>query len=321
MHRLAILDDFQRAAEKTDWSAISDQVQIEIFDRPFPGPDALVEALRGFDMLCLLRERTPFPASLIGKLTDVRFIGVTGAHNRTLDLAAACERGIVVSHTRNGSSEYPTAELTWGLILAAARQIPGEERALRAGAWQTAVGTTLYGKTLGLLGLGRIGRRVAAIGAAFGMNVVAWSPNLTDERAGESGVTRVDRDELFSLSDVLSIHLVLGDATRGIVGARELALMRPSSILVNTSRGPLVDEAALIETLNARRIRAAALDVFDREPLAADHPLHSVPNTVLTPHLGFVTEEVYSVLFGDTAENIAAYLAGAPIRVMRPAAG
>lgn len=296
-----------------DWSAIRRQVKVQVFDRPFADEREAAKALRDFEMICLLRERMAMPASLIAALPALKFICVTGAHNRTLDLAAAHERGIVVSHTRNGDSQYPTAELTWALILAATRHLPQEDRAMRAGAWQTTIGTTLHGKTLGMVGLGRIGRHVAALGRAFGMTVLAWSPHLTAERAEAEGARLVSKDTLFADSDVVSLHLVLGDTTRGIVGAGELARMRRGALLVNTARGPLIDEAALIEALRDRRIRAA-LDVYDREPLPPDHPLLTLDNAVLAPHLGFVVDDVYSVFFRDTVENVSAYLSGQPIR-------
>lgn len=319
MRKLAILDDYQRVALSTaDWSAIRQHAEIHVFDRPFADEHAAAAALRDFEMICLLRERMPVPASLIAALPNLKFICITGAHNRTLDIAAARARGIVVSHTGNGASEFPTAELAWALILAAARYIPQEDRALRAGTWQTTIGTTLHGKTLGLVGLGRIGRQVAAIGRAFGMSVVAWSPHLTAERAEAGGAMLVGKNELFASSDVVSLHLVLGETTRGIVGAAEFARMRPGALLVNTARGPLIDEAALLAALRERRIRAA-LDVYDREPLPRDHPLLALDNVVLAPHLGFVVDDVYSVFFNDAVENVAAYLAGQPIRLMSAA--
>jgi phosphoglycerate dehydrogenase-like enzyme len=240
----------------------------------------------------------------------------TGLRNNGIDLPAARDHGVTVCHTRSGSTELGTSELTWALILGAARHIPLEDRRMRAGRWQTTIGTTLHGKTLGVLGLGRLGARVAAIGAAFGMQVIAWSPNLTAERAAAAGARMVTREELFARSDVLTIHLVLGPSTRGIVDAGQLARMRSSAILVNTSRGQLVDENALVEALAEKRIAAAALDVFEREPLAADHPLLRMDNVVLSPHLGYVTRESYGIFFEDVVENIAAYLSGSPIRVL-----
>ncbi|HEY0147282.1 MAG TPA: D-2-hydroxyacid dehydrogenase family protein [Methylovirgula sp.] len=319
MRKLAILDDYQGVAlQFADWSAVGAAADITVFREAFKSEQQIAQALSGFEMVCLMRERTPFPASLIEKLPALNFIGVTGPHNRVLDLAAARKHHIVVSCTRGGASEFPTTELTWALILAAARHLPQEDRALRAGAWQTTIGVTLHGRTLGLLGFGRIGQRVASIGNAFGMKVIAWSPNLTPERAAGGGATYVSKDELLSQSDVLSLHMVLSDKSRGIVGADEFKKMRPDAILVNSSRGPLVEEQALLAALKSQRIRAAALDVFDQEPPPLDHPLRILDNVVLTPHLGYVTEEVYSTFFNDTVKNALAYLAGRPIRLLQP---
>lgn len=313
--RLAILDDYQQVAlSMADWSPIASVLDIEVFTRPFESEAQLLQALHGFEAVCLLRERTPLPRSVILQLPNLKFIGITGTHNRSLDFQTARERGIVVSHTGSGSSEHPTCELTWALILAAMRHLPQEDRALRAGKWQTTLGASIHGKTLGIVGLGRIGRRVAGIASAFGMRVAAWSPNLTPERAAQAGVTSVSKEALFQDSDIVSLHIVLSEATRGIVGAKELSSMRPGALLVNTSRGPLIDEAALLRELSAKRIRAA-LDVFSKEPLPQDHPLLHLDNVVLTPHLGFAVEEVYSVFYRDMVENVAAYLSGSPIRV------
>lgn len=315
-HRLAILDDYQRVARSIlGPSALPETVAVETFDRPFADIRDAASALRGFDMVCLLRERTPFPAALLGDLPDLKFVCITGAHNRTFDFAEARKRDIVVSHTRNGASEFPTAEMTWALILAVMRNLPQEDRALRSGGWQTTIGSTLHGKTLGVIGLGRIGIHVAAIGRAFGMHVIGWSPNLTPERAAAAGVTFVTKDQLFAQSDVVALHMVLSDHTRHVVGAAEIARMRQGAVVVNTSRSLLIDEAALIEALRSGRIRAG-LDVFSTEPMTQDHPFLSLKNVVLTPHLGFVTEEVYSVFFQEAAENIRAYLSGRPIRVL-----
>jgi phosphoglycerate dehydrogenase-like enzyme len=272
--------------------------------------------LAEFDIVCLMRERTPFPRALFEQLPRLRLLVTTGLRNNSIDLAAARDHGVTVCHTRSGSTEFGTSELTWALILAAARHVPLEDRRMRAGHWQTTIGTTLYGKTLGVLGLGRLGARVATIGAAFGMQVLAWSPNLTAERAAAAGARMVTKDDLFAQSDVVTIHLVLGPSTRGIVDAGQLARMRSGAILVNTSRGPLVDESALIATLAQKRIAAAALDVFDHEPLPVDHPLLQLDNVVLTPHLGYVTRESYRIFFEDIVEDIAAFLSGSPIRVL-----
>lgn len=320
MLRIAVLDDYQRVAlAYADWRRIQADHEVVVFDRNLATPDEAAEALADFDVICLMRERMAVPAALIERLPRLKLICVTGPHNRTLDLAAAAARGIVVSATRNAATQHATAELTWALILAAARGLAQEAATLRAGGWQETVGTTLHGRTLGVLGLGRIGATVAGLGKAFGMPVIAWSPNLTAERAALEGVRLVGREALFAESDVLSLHLVLSERTRALVGADDLARMKPDSILVNTARGPLIDEAALVAALTARRIGMAGLDVFDLEPLPANHPLRTLPNVVATPHLGYVTRETYAVFFPDTVENIEAFAAGAPIRRLDPA--
>jgi phosphoglycerate dehydrogenase-like enzyme len=289
-----------------------------VFDRPIRAAEA-VEVLKPFDVICLLRERMPFSRELIEALPNLKMLAVTGLYNRTLDVAAAIERGIVVSYTElRGAYRNATAELTWALIFALARHVPGESQHMRSGGWQTTVGITLMGRTLGLLGFGRQGRRVLPVAQALGMKVIAWSQNLEAETAAEAGVERVEKDDLFARSDVLSIHLVLGDRTRGIVGARELALMKPSAFLVNTARGPLIDEQALVDTLRARRIAGAGLDVYAQEPLPDDHPLRALPNAVLMPHQGHHVEEFYEVAYTDTVENITAFIAGRPIRMLSP---
>lgn len=285
-----------------------------MFTEPFADADEVVKRLAGFDVLVAMRERTRFPAELLARLTALKLLVSTGARNAAIDVDAARKLGIVVSTT--GSIGYPTAELTWALILAAARNLPAEVRSMRDGGWQVGVGTGLNGKTLGLLGLGRLGARVARIGQAFGMETVAWSQNLTPEKAAEHGVTAVPKEDLFALADVLSIHLVLGDRSRGLVGAAELAAMKPTAILVNTSRGPIVDEDALLDALRRKKIACAALDVYDTEPLPADHPLRALGNTVLTPHVGYVTREGYEIFYRDAVEDIAAFQSGNPIRVM-----
>jgi phosphoglycerate dehydrogenase-like enzyme len=263
-----------------------------------------------------MRERTPFPRSLIAQLGTLRLLVTTGARNAAIDVAAAREHGITVCGTR--SLPTPTAELTWGLILALARHIPAEDRALREGRWQTTLGSGLHGKTLGVVGLGNLGGQVARIGRAFGMDVLSWSQNLTAERAAEAGATLVPRDELLARADVVTVHLVLSDRTRGLIGARELALMRPTATLVNTSRGPIVDERALTAALEARAIAGAAVDVYDAEPLAADHPFRRLDNLLLTPHIGYVTREGDALFYGDAADDIHAYLGGTPVRVIEP---
>jgi phosphoglycerate dehydrogenase-like enzyme len=263
-----------------------------------------------------MRERTPFPRALLERLPRLRLLVTTGMRNAAIDLQAAADRGVLVCGT--GGLPYPTAELAWGLVLALARRIPREDRATREGRWQETVGLGLNGKTLGVLGLGTLGSRVARFGRAFEMDVLAWSQNLTAERAAEIGAVRVDRDELLARSDVVTIHLVLSERTRGLIGARELGLMKRTAYLVNTSRGPIVDEAALVRALRDGTIAGAGLDVYDEEPLPPDHALRGLPNTVITPHLGYVTEETYRIFYGQALEDILAYLRGEPVRVLRP---
>ncbi|HMI19143.1 MAG TPA: D-2-hydroxyacid dehydrogenase family protein [Sphingomonas sp.] len=318
MLKVAVLDDYQRVAKRfADWSKLESRCSVEIFDRHLGDIDEAIAALIDFDIICLLRERMAMPAALIERLPKLKLICATGAHNRTLDLQAAQAQGIVVSHTRNASTENPTAELTWGLILSAARRIDLENRNVRTGGWQTTVGLTLHGRTLGVLGLGRLGKVVARIGAAFGMEIIAWSPNLTEERAAEAGVRLVSKSELFAESDVVTIHMVLSEATRGLVGAEELALLGEDGILVNTSRGPIVHEDALIAALRERRLGLAALDTFDVEPLPEGHPFRAMENVLATPHLGYVTAETYQVFYPDVVENIEAFLSGRPIRLLQ----
>ena len=308
--RIAILDDYQGVALTFgDWDSLD--ADITVFTEPLAD---VVKQLQGFDVIVAMRERTRFPAEVLDQLTDLRLLVSTGMRNAAVDVAAARRNGVVVSAT--GYIGQPTAEHTWALILAASRNLPQEFRSMREGGWQTGVGTMLHGKTLGLLGLGRLGAGAAKIGQVFGMETIAWSQNLTQEKAGPHGVTAVSRDELFARSDVLSIHLVLSERSRGLVGAAELAAMKPTALLVNTSRGPIVDEAALVDALRRKEIRAAALDVYDTEPFPADHPLRTLDNAVLTPHIGFVTREVYEIFYGDAVEDIAAFQAGEPIRLM-----
>ena len=274
----------------------------------------MARALAEFEVVVIMRERTPFPRSLFEKLPKLRLLVTTGLRNLSIDVAAATEHGVVVSGTDILKS--PTAELTWGLILAATRRIPQECRSVADGGWQTALGTGLDGKTLGVIGLGTQGARVAGYGKAFSMEVLAWSQNLTAERCAEVGVTLASKEELLARADVVTIHLVLGERSRGLIGAAELALMKPGATLVNTSRGPIVDEAALIEALRDGAIAGAALDVFDQEPLAPDHPLRTLPNAVVTPHIGYVTAETYRIFYQHAVEDIRAWLDGAPVRVL-----
>lgn len=318
--RIAILDDYQNLAlTLADWSAVRARAEVVAFDRHL-APAEAPDALKGFDAVCLMRERMAMPHGLIEALPDLRFIAITGAQNRTLDLAAAQARGIVVSRTeRRGRAEFATPELAWGLILALLRHIPREAAGMRAGGWQTTLGTGLAGLTLGLVGLGRLGRRMVPVAQAFDMEVIAWSPNLTPEAAQAAGATWVEKRELFTRADVVSLHLVLGERSRGVVGAAELGLMRPGAVLVNTSRGPLVETQALVEALRSGRIGGAALDVYDVEPLPAADPLRGLDNVILTPHLGYVVEETMRLFHEDTVANVLAFLDGAPIRTLVPA--
>lgn len=320
MPRLAILDDYARVALKmADWSGVAQRCHIDVIDRALAVPDEAAEVLAPYDILCHLRERTAMPRALIERLPGLKLITITGTAHRTLDLAAAHERGIVVSHSaaRPGSGQgQGTPELAIGLMLALARSIAHEHAGMRAGAWQTTVGTTLFGKTLGVIGLGRVGRRVAELGRAFGMTVLAWSPSMTADTASAAGARLVSKAELLSACDYVSLHVVLGERSRGVIGAAELAAMKPTAFLINTSRGPLVDEAGLMAALAARRIGGAGLDVFWDEPLARDHPIRTLDNVVLTPHLGYVVEPSLRAFYEDTAENVAAWLAGAPIRLI-----
>lgn len=317
MKRLAILDDYLHLALRSaDWSVLEGQCRIDVIDRKLAVPDEAAEVLEPYHILCHLRERTPMPRALLERLPNLEFMTVTGKAHRTLDLQAATERGVVVSHVSSAvQGSNATPELAWGLILATARHIAYEDRGVREGAWQRTAGMLLDGKTLGLLGLGRVGQRMAAIGQAFGMRVVAWSPNLTDEAAAAFQVRRVDKDALFAQSDVLSIHVVLSERSRHLVGRRELALMKPDALLVNTARGPIVDEAALVEALAQGRLGGAGLDVFETEPLPAGHPLTRLDNVVLTPHLGYATRETIAGFYQASVAGVRAYLAGAPVGV------
>ena len=318
MLRIAVLDDFQSVSgEFADWSRLPEEAEVVAFADHLDDEDAVADRVADFDVVVAMRERTPFPRSLLELLPRLRLLVTTGARNAAIDVAAAAERGVTVC----GTGAHPTGpvELTWALVLAVARRVPEEDAGVRAGGWQRTVGTDLAGARLGVVGLGRLGTRVARIGQAFGMDVVAWSQHLTDERAAEAAVRRVDRDELLATADVVTVHLVLSDRTRGLVGRDELARMKPEAILVNTSRGPVVDEAALLEALAEGRLAGAGLDVYDREPLPPDSPLRTAPRTVLTPHLGYVTRDTYRVFYGDAVEDVAAFLRGEPVRVIAPA--
>jgi phosphoglycerate dehydrogenase-like enzyme len=306
--KVAILDDYQDVALSTaDWSEVAARADITVFNDHLADPDVVIRRLLPFDVVCVMRERTPLPRNVIERLKNLRMIASTGPFNASIDTAAAEERGIHISTT--GGSVDSTVELTWALILAAARRIVDETSSVRAGGWQTSVGRQLGGAVLGVLGLGRIGTRVARVGAAFGMDVISWSPNLTRNGAEQAGATYVTKDELFSRADVLTIHVVLSERSRGLVGAQQLQLMKPTALLVNTSRGPVVDEQALITALRSHRIAAAGLDVFDVEPLPDGHRLRSMDNVVATPHIGYVADVVYRTFYGEAAAAIAGWLA------------
>jgi phosphoglycerate dehydrogenase-like enzyme len=315
--RVALLDDYQGVAlGMADWKSLPTGTEVVVFKDHLAAEDALAARLADFDFIMALRERTPFPRTLLERLPKLKLLITAGMRNASIDMKAAAERGVLVCGT--SGLPYPTAELAWGLILGLARRIPAEDRATREGRWQTSLGLGLNGKTLGVLGLGTLGSRVARVGRALEMKVLAWSQNLTAERAAAEDAMLVAKDDLLARSDFVSIHLVLSERTRGLVGARELGLMKRSAYLVNTSRGPIVDEAALIRALGDGTIAGAGLDVFDEEPLPRDHPFRRLPNIVITPHLGYVTEETYRIFYGQAVEDIKAYLDGTPLRVLRP---
>ncbi|WP_439595158.1 D-2-hydroxyacid dehydrogenase family protein [Falsiroseomonas sp.] len=322
LNRLAILDDFQGLAlEMGPWNRLPPSLSVQVFRDNLADQDALVERLLPFDAILGIRERTPFPAALLQRLPNLKLLMTTGERNRAFDVAAANAQGITVCGTPSAGA--PTVDITWGLILGLLRDLPAQMASLRAGTWQASgasnsVGTASEGLTLGILGLGKLGTRVAKVGQALGMKVIAWSQNLTAEAAAAAGATRVEKAELFAQSDVVTLHMILSDRSRGIVGAAELAAMKPSAYIVNTSRGPLIDQAALIAALKEGRIAGAGLDVFDREPMPLDHPLMSTPNTMLTPHLGYVSRQNFSAYFHGAVETIEAYLADKPIRLLKP---
>ncbi|KVM66262.1 MULTISPECIES: D-2-hydroxyacid dehydrogenase family protein [Burkholderia] len=307
--QVAVLDDYQHAAlASADWTPVQQRADVSVFSDHPESEDALIERLKPFDAICVMRERTPLTAERLARLPNLKLIASTGPANASIDSAAAAAHGIVVRHTSGRGNG--ALELTWALILASARNLLGESASVRSGGWQTSVGSDLEGRTLGVMGLGRIGSRLAQVGKAFGMRVIAWSPNLTEERAQASGVAYVDKARLLRESDWLSLHLVLSDRTRGIVGAEDLAIMKPGAWLVNTSRGALVDEGALIEALERRSIAGAALDVFDTEPLPPEHAFRRLANVIATPHVGFVTQDNYRVFFEQTIESLVEFLDG-----------
>jgi len=303
--RIAILDDYQGIALKlADWSSIPGRPEIKVFTDHVFDLDKLVERLLPYDIVCILRERTPMAAALIERLPNLKLIASTGSRNAAIDLEAARKHRVDVVHT--GYSSTPTIEFTWALILAIARNITVENASMRSGGWQTGVGSDLRGKTLAVLGLGNVGGPVAEIGKAFGMRVIAWSPNLTSERA--SGVQLVSKADLFRKADFLTVHLVLSPKTRGIIGVAELALMKRSSYLINTSRGPLIDETALIQALEDKEIAGFAVDVFEQEPLPADHPFRRLTNVLATPHIGFGSQSLYETFYRDSVANITSWI-------------
>ncbi len=313
--RCAILDDYQDCALGFAHWASLDGVEVNNFTHATRTTDELAERLAAFEIIVAMRERTRFDGALFARLPRLKLLVTTAMRNAAIDLAAAKVRGVTVCGTRSLSS--PAPELTWGLLLALARQIPTEVAAVREGNWQTQIGLGLSGKTLGIVGLGKIGGQIARYAHAFDMRVLAWSRNLTDEQCLSAGVERAPNlDALLQHADVVTLHLVLSDSTRGIIGARELGLLKPTALLLNTSRGPLIDEASLLHTLTQNRIAGAALDVFDTEPLPASHPLRSLPNVVVTPHIGYVCRENYELFYGDAVEDIQSWLKGSPVRTL-----
>ena len=321
MPKVAILDDYARAAlDVADWSPVQAKAEVTVFDRHL-SEDEAVEALQPFDVLCTVRERMALPRTLIERLPNLKLITIIGMSLPNLDLDAATDHGVRVAHVNYANPAFrgisnATPELAWGLMIATVRNLAEEHRRMREGGWQSTTGMILSGKTLGLVGLGRIGKRMAEYAKVFGMEIIAWSQNLTEQAAAEVGVRRVEKDELFARADVISVHLVLSDRTRGLIGERELGLMKPSAYLINTSRGPIVNEPALIESLKSKRIAGAGIDVYDAEPPAPDHPLRSLPNVTLSPHLGYVTRETLHAFYSDTIEAVAAWLDGAPVRIV-----
>lgn len=311
--RVAVLDDYQNAAHRfADWDSLD--AEVTFLHDTVAGIDALAAALRPYDVIVAMRERTRFSAELFDRLPELRLLVTTGMVNAAIDGQAAAAHGVTVCGT--GAWGPGTAELTWGLILSLVRHIPAESAGMREGTWQHTVGGDLHGRALGIVGLGRLGRRSAAIGAAFGMRVLAWSTHLDPQQARDAGAEPVGKQELFEQADVVTVHYGLSERSVGLIGRQELARMKPTAYLVNTSRGPIVDTEALLEALREGRIAGAGLDVYDREPLPADDPLRTAPRTVLTPHLGYVTEETYRIFYGDAVEDIAAFAAGRPVRVL-----
>lgn len=312
--KIAVLDDYQNVArDMADWSRLSDH-EITYFHQPFEGLEGFTKRLEPFDILCVMRERSPMGREVLERLPNVKLLATAGMRNAAIDMDYCKERGIAVCGTMNSAQATP--ELAWGMILSLARNIHVENERMRTGTWITTLGTDLEGKTLGILGLGRLGRKMAQIAHAFDMRCIAWSANLTPEAAAEVGVERVGKEDIFRESDFITIHYKLGERSRGLVGAAELAMMKKSAFLINTSRGPIVDTTALIEALKAGTIAGAGVDVYDSEPLAPDAPIRQAPNCLLTPHLGYVTDGIYKAFYGQMIESIEGWLAGEPVRVL-----
>jgi phosphoglycerate dehydrogenase-like enzyme len=306
-YKIAVLDDYQNAAlESADWSVLGQRADLTVFKDHLADPEAVIERLLPFDVICVMRERSPLPRNIIERLPNLKLIASTGAGNASIDVAAAGERGIAVVHT--GYRSDPAIEFTWALILASARHIVTENNSVRSGGWQKTVGADLRGKTLGVLGLGRIGSKVARIGKAFGMSLIAWSENMTPQAAEAVGAALVSKNQLFEQADILTIHLALSSRTRGLIGAAELARMKPTARLINTSRGPIVEEQALISVLKNKQIAGAAIDVFDVEPLPPDHPFRALDNILATPHIAYVSQGLYRTFFEDIVSNIRKWL-------------
>lgn len=316
MLRAAILDDYQGVALKyADWSPIAQDVEVTVFNEPFKDQAETIEKLQGFQIVAGMRERTPFPRAVIEALPDLKLLITTGARNNSFDLAAAAEHGVTVCGT--GTFGNPTVGIVFGLILELTRRVGFENARLKAGApWQATIGQDLEGLTLGIVGLGKLGTRVAAVGKAFGMNVIAWSPNLTADKAAAGGAGYATREELFAKADIVTLHVVLSDRSRGLVGADDLARMKKTAYLINTARAPIVDQAALLKALDEQRIAGAGLDVFEIEPLPADHPYRRLDNVVITPHLGYVSEQTYRKFYPDIVEDIRAFIDNKPVRVI-----
>jgi len=315
MKKLAIIDDYEHAAlASADWSSVTDEVEIEVFHDHLDDERAIAARLQNFEIVFIMRERTPFRRSLIERLPKLEHLITSGRRNASIDLAATEQRGIIVSGT--AILPYPAAEHAWALLLALAKRIPTDDTQVRSGGWGTGLNLGLKEKTLGVIGLGKLGSQVAQVGLAFQMNVMAWSPNLTRARCEEIGVAYASKEKLFQNSDFVSIHLVLGERSRGLVGQHELALMKPDAYLINTSRGPIVDETALVDALRRESIAGAGLDVYSMEPLPEQHPLRELPNTVLTPHQGYVTRENYRIFYSTAVENIRSWLDGQAINLL-----